>query len=107
MQAADKIDEMRASLKFIADIATEELQYVKVGTGAEVALRHINRRARAHLYDNPGPSIKQRDAAEECLSQMFYIVTGRSPEWSNWFGHAEALEEVGDALALLRQAVNT
>jgi hypothetical protein len=82
MQAADKIDEMRASLKFIADIATEELQYVKVGTGAEVALRHINRRARAHLYDNPGPSneaaievrlkkaerdlevIKQRDAAE-------------------------------------------
>jgi hypothetical protein len=61
MQAADKIDEMRASLKFIADIATEELQYVKVGTGAEVALRHINRRAR----------------------------------------------EVGDALALLRQAVNT
>src|SRR5712671_6007757 len=34
-----------AALKFIQDLAEEELQYAKVGTGAEVALRHIARRA--------------------------------------------------------------
>lgn len=38
-----------AALIFMRDIATEELQYVKVGTGAEVALRHIKRRAEEQI----------------------------------------------------------
>ena len=41
-----KIDEYTGALKFIADLAGEELAYAKVGTGAEVALRHIQRKAR-------------------------------------------------------------
>lgn len=49
-------------------------------------------------------AIGERDAAEECLSQMFYLVTGRSPEWSNKFGHAQALEDVGDVMAALKRA---
>jgi len=34
------------ALRVCRDLAEEELQYSKVGTGAEVALRHIARRAR-------------------------------------------------------------
>lgn len=49
-------------------------------------------------------AIDERDAAEESLSQMYYLVTGNSPEWSNKFGHAEALEEVADAVSVLKQA---
>lgn len=39
------IKETERGLKFIMDIAEEELPHAKVGTGAEVALRHIHRRA--------------------------------------------------------------
>ena len=48
--------------------------------------------------------IDERDAAEECLSQMYYIVTGNSPQWSNLFGHKEALEDVADAVSVLKQS---
>lgn len=51
-----------------------------------------------------GEVIDQRDAAEEALSHAYYLVTGRSPEWSNLFGHTEALEEIEDSCALLRNA---
>lgn len=49
-----------------------------------------------------GKLIDERDAAEEALSQAFYLTTGRSPEWSSMFGHAEALEEISDYLAAFR-----
>ena len=39
----------QAALVFIRDLAAEELPYAKVGTGAEVVLRHILRRAMAAL----------------------------------------------------------
>jgi hypothetical protein len=40
---------LKAALEFCASLAGEELEYVYVGTGAEVALRHIERRARAAI----------------------------------------------------------
>ena len=48
--------------------------------------------------------IDERDAAEECLSQMYYLVTGNSPQWSNLFGHEHALEDVGNAVSVLKQS---
>jgi hypothetical protein len=54
-----------------------------------------------------GETIDQRDAAEEALSQAYYLITGRSPEWSNVFGYSEALEEIDDAQRLLRQATRS
>lgn len=48
--------------------------------------------------------IDERDAAEEALSQAYYLVIGRSPEWSNLFGRTEALEEIEDACTLLRKS---
>lgn len=40
-----QVQVLRDALRFIASITEEELQYAKIGTGAEVALRHANRRA--------------------------------------------------------------
>lgn len=41
--------EVHNVLTFMQDLAEEELQFAKVGTGAEVALRHIARKARESL----------------------------------------------------------
>lgn len=49
--------------------------------------------------------IVQRDDAEEALSQAYYLVMGRSAEWSNLFGYAEAIEEIDDAQTMLREAL--
>jgi hypothetical protein len=32
-------------------------------------------------------TIDERDRAEEALSQAYFLITGRSPEWSNLFGY--------------------
>ncbi len=48
--------------------------------------------------------IDARDEAEQAISQAYYLVIGRSPEWSNKFGHQEALDEIKDACELLRKA---
>lgn len=49
--------------------------------------------------------IDERDAAQEALSQAYYLVTGRSPDWSSVWGINECLEEIDDAQQLLRKAV--
>ena len=39
------IERLRFALQFVYDLAAEELPHAQVGTGAEVALRHIARRS--------------------------------------------------------------
>ena len=56
---------------------------------------------RSHLQ-----TIDQRDAAENAISQAYFLVKGESPEWSNLFGYDEALEEISDALKCLRISVS-
>lgn len=51
--------------------------------------------------------IEERDAAEEALAQAYFLVMGHSAEWSNIFGHAEALEEIGDAVNALKLTVKS
>ena len=51
-----------------------------------------------------GETIDQRDAAEEALSQAYYLLTGRSPEWSSIFGHKDALEEMEAWIDQLKEA---
>ncbi len=48
--AVKEIRRFREALRFAYDIADEELPHAKVGTGAEVALRHIRRRAADTLH---------------------------------------------------------
>lgn len=61
----------------------------------------------AELERSLDQAIRERDLSEECLSQMFYVVTGRSPEWSNRFGYPQALEDVGDVMAALKVAAKS
>jgi len=49
--------------------------------------------------------IDERDDAEQALSHAYFLVTGRSPEWSNLFGHQDALGEIEDALIVLRKSI--
>ena len=42
---------LQKALRFCADLANEEHANSRVGTGAEVALRHISRKAREHLSE--------------------------------------------------------
>lgn len=46
-----------------------------------------------------GEVIDQREAAEEALSQAYYLVTGRYPQWSNLLRYSEALNEIREALS--------
>lgn len=50
--------------------------------------------------------IDQRDAAEECVSDIFFKVTGQSPEWSNKFEFSDALEEIEDVATTLRKSLS-
>ncbi len=50
-------------------------------------------------------TIDQRDAAEEALSQAYYLITGRSPDWSSVWGFAECIEEIDEAQQLLRKLI--
>jgi len=45
-----EILKLRNALNFCGNIAEEELAYATVGTGAEVALRHIARKRHETLY---------------------------------------------------------
>ena len=56
-------------------------------------------------YNDMLKVIDERDDAEQTLSQAYYLITGRSPEWSNHFGHVEALQDVDDAQRCLRQEI--
>lgn len=79
---------------------------------SETRVRKIIREAhaigRAEGAESAEPKVLQlideQDAAEEALSQAYFFVIGRSPEWSNLFGHKQALEEIGDAIYLLKRA---
>jgi hypothetical protein len=62
--------------------------------------RELRREERSH-----GETINDRDSAEEALSQAYYLITGRSPEWSNNFGRTEAMADIDDAQDALRQAI--
>jgi hypothetical protein len=49
-------------------------------------------------------TICERDDAQECLSNVYFMMTGRSPEWSNKFGYKECLEELTEVRQLFGDA---
>lgn len=50
--------------------------------------------------------LAERDRAEDALSQAYCLIVGKSPEWSNHFGHTEALSDIENAMYDLRHAEN-
>lgn len=57
------------------------------------------------LEDDCDQLMKERDAAEAAISDMFEKVTGRSAEWSNLWGYAEAVEEAEEHVAQLEDKI--
>lgn len=48
--------------------------------------------------------IDERDEAEAAISDIYFLVTGISPQWSNNFGYAEAISDIRDAISVLKQS---
>ena len=46
------VDRLKEALMFIRSLAEEEYAYVRTGTGAEVALRHIIRKSNEALAED-------------------------------------------------------
>ena len=44
----------------------------------------------------------ESDAAEEVISEIYFRIMGRSPEWSNLFGHKQAVEEIVETFDMVR-----
>ena len=53
----------------------------------------------AELDKSETQLIDERDAAHDAIAAMYEAVTGRRPEWSNWFGFVDAVEEVTNLMA--------
>lgn len=48
-----------------------------------------------------GVTIHQRDAAENALGEIYFAAIGQSPEWSNFFGYKEAVDEIETKISSL------
>jgi hypothetical protein len=48
--------------------------------------------------------LAERDRAEDALSRAYQIVVGKEPEWSNYWGHKDAIEDIEDAMYDLKHA---
>lgn len=94
-------DKLQADLRFILDIEQEELSHAKVGTGAEVALRHIHRRALEILNGIPAsttPTAEMRPAEEWLKEYMQSKKIEGSDDLVKYFvGWIESIQ--ADALA--------
>lgn len=55
----------------------------------------------AELEASETQLIQERDSTEQALADMYEAATGERPEWSNWFGFADAIEEVAQVRAKL------
>jgi len=77
----------------------DELSVDRVAKAFDVVIKSMRKDER-----DLEKAIEERDAAEEALSQAYFIVTGNSPEWSNLFGHDQALDDIRAACEALRAA---
>jgi hypothetical protein len=93
-----------AEMVLASDYAALEAKLAAVTAERDALLceleRHASIEEKAHLQ-----TIDERDRAEEALSQAYYLVVGHSPEWSNLFGHQDALEEIDDAQRCFRSEI--
>lgn len=83
-----------AALKWRYGITKQRAPQVRAGDGGD------DERSIGQLID-------ERDAAEEALSQAYFLIVGHSPEWSNLFGYKEALADIDDAQSILRETAKT
>lgn len=62
-------------------------------------------RAIVRLESAVEEAVKCREEAEEFGSHLYYLIIGKSAEWSNAFGYDQATEDVDDAQRALREDI--
>jgi DNA repair exonuclease SbcCD ATPase subunit len=104
----EQAEALRVAIEIIVRAAESQSQFIKaVDAANQNAARYAkeNERLTDELRkadQSLEATISERDAAEEAIGQMYFDVTGESPEWSNLFGYTEALNDV--AIAWREQA---
>jgi hypothetical protein len=111
--------EVELALRTIADYPGDlsDISALNMTSIAKRGLKHllaaqarheaeVGELADKHDYDL-GEVIDERDEAIEAVSQAYYLIVGRSPEWSNLFGVKQALEDIDDAQSILRETGRT
>lgn len=90
----DMLEACRESWREVTDALKE----------AEAKLEAKDKRI-AELEASETQLIQERDSAEQALADMYEAATGERPEWSNWFGFADAIEDVAQVRAKLATPV--
>ncbi|CAI2521432.1 ead/Ea22-like family protein [Serratia liquefaciens] len=92
--------ERDADKKRITDLEAIATDYADKFQKAQDATKHLiimndkDKKRIAELDRSETQLIDERDSAHAALDDMYEAVTGKRPEWSNWFGFADAIEEV-------------
>lgn len=76
LRSGDSADAI-ASLR--SELATAKAEIERLNGGHEIEVSLL---------------IQERECAEEALTQAYFVVTERHPEWSSGFGPADALEDM-------------
>ena len=90
----------------IADAKAEIAAYTELlalrteNADAKAALERLKQEAE-HDERMDLQTIDERDAAEDALSEAYAIVVGEQAEWSNLFGHREALDAISERVESL------
>lgn len=77
-------------------------RYAKICSSTTLGAKLLEEVARMERME--GQLVDERDAAEETIGQIYYLILGHSPEWSNFFGHKEAIEKIMEVVNLLKQS---
>jgi hypothetical protein len=92
--------ERDADKKRIAELEAIATDYADKFQKAQDAAKHLiimndkDKKRITELDRSETQLIDERDSAHAALDDMYEAITGKRPEWSNWFGFADAIEEV-------------
>lgn len=92
--------ERDADKKRITELEAIATDYADKFQKAQDAAKHLiimndkDKKRITELDRSETQLIDERDSAHAALDDMYEAVTGKRPEWSNWFGFADAIEEV-------------
>lgn len=85
--------ELEAKDKLIAELEDDKRQLNEI-VNSEANRANTAEKRITEMEFNELNLIAERDNAENVVANMYRAATGDSPEWSNWFRFANAIEEV-------------
>ncbi|RYM47277.1 hypothetical protein [Serratia proteamaculans] len=92
--------ELEAKDKRIAELEDDKRQLNEI-VNSEANRANTAEKRITEMEFNELNLIAERDNAENVVANMYRAATGDSPEWSNWFRFADAIEEVAQIRANL------